>query len=341
MTCPSLPPELWSTVIFLSSSSCSSPAARRAFLLSLRLVSTSFAALAQRELFSCLYITSLGQLQQATELLNDELEACVEALDVEWADSDVPFDARRGRAKHWRKSMRRFASQARRLKKVSIRGPERSSAAFFAIDWIEGACPTLTHLFISRLSVASYPEVAHLQLPRLAVLELNDCHPYLKEQIPLFYAHFPALKSLKVDNENIQPALLETTFTSPTPPPFVPHLATLALPQSFFLRLFTPSLSASSSLPPHRLPPSLTCLHLLHLTFLGATLPPFVDFVMRYAAGVTELVVELEEGAQDEGEVWDEVGDAGWGFMLEKWKARGVEVKVVEPARTQAPPQPE
>ncbi|GAA5968718.1 hypothetical protein JCM21900_000447 [Sporobolomyces salmonicolor] len=339
MTCPSLPPELWCTIISLFASSCSTPAARRASLLSLRLVSTSFAALAQRELFSRLYITSPAQLHQATELLDDELEVRIEALDVDWGESDLQLDTRRGGAKHWRKTLRRFTVRAGRLKKVSIRGPERSFAAYFAVDWIEGVFPTLTHLSLSRLSVASYPEVAHLRLPRLTVLELRDCHPYLKEQIPLFYAHFPGLKSLTVDNENVQPALLESTFTSPAPPSFVSHLTALALPQSFFLRLFTPSLSASSSLPPHRLPPSLARLHLLHLTFLGATLPPFVDFVMRYAAGVRELVVELERQDEDEdadartgagsGSGWDEVGDAGWAFMRDKWHGRGVAVAVV------------
>jgi len=68
---------------------------------------------------------------------------------------------------------------------------------------------TLEHLSLDGISLAAYPEVADIRFPRLKSLELSFCHPYSVSQLPCFYSHFPSLKALAIDNDNIDRALID------------------------------------------------------------------------------------------------------------------------------------
>ncbi|GAA5909927.1 uncharacterized protein JCM6883_003138 [Sporobolomyces salmoneus] len=166
---------------------------------------------------------------------------------------------------------------------------------------------SLEHLTLSRLSIASYPEVSDLRFPRLRSLTLSDCSPYARSQLPSFFSHFPSLVSLEIDNENIDQSLVEAALTSIPPSPFLSSLRVLILPQAPFLQLFTPKLLAHNhrtreplALPRYTLPRSIEALTLTRVTFPETLLGPFLGFVRKYAewggGRLRRVEVELEKG---------------------------------------------
>ncbi|GAA6018565.1 hypothetical protein JCM11491_006447 [Sporobolomyces phaffii] len=303
-----VPTELCIKIVQLAADDEVHPSARTSFLASLRLVSTTFNEIAQRELFRAVVVDSPHQLSSLAAFYHGNRSghaALVEELKVVWSDDS----RKRAGAKEWRKAIRRLCALCPKLRRVTILGPRRSSGAFFCADWLDGAIHTLECLTLSRLSLASYPEVVAIRFPLVRSLSLTDCRPYALSQLPSFYSHFPDLTSLEIDNESIEPSLVEGALVLSPRPRFLSTLRSLSIPQAPFLRLFTPSRpasgssedssssssdcrepkpesasSSSSSRPRHELDaPALAELTLTHVTFPVPLWDPFRQFVERYA----------------------------------------------------------
>lgn len=97
-----------------------------------------------------------------------------------------------------------------------------------------------------------------------------------------------------------------SVFTLDPSPTFLSSLRSLTLPQTAFLRLFTPFPNHENlhQPPPHLLPACLEFLGLTQVTFPPTLLPPFVEMVLKYAEMGGSTIRRLEtEGVEGNGEI--------------------------------------
>jgi len=87
-----------------------------------------------------------------------------------------------------------------------------------------------------------------------------------------------------------------SVFTPDPSPTFLSSLRSLTLPQTAFLRLFTPFPNHENlhQPGPHLLPACLEFLSLKQVTFPPALLPPFVGMVLKYAEMGGSTIRRLE-----------------------------------------------
>lgn len=97
-----------------------------------------------------------------------------------------------------------------------------------------------------------------------------------------------------------------SVFTIDPSPSFLSCLRSLTLPQTAFLRLFTPFPNHENlhQPGPHLLPACLEFLSLKQVTFPPALLPPFVGMVLKYAEMGGSTIRRLEtQGVEGNGEI--------------------------------------
>jgi len=145
MSKPTLPVELIIRIIQLSLDDSPNPikytsACRIYYLASLRLVSRTFDRIARQELFRKILVSSHHQLASYSRFFQNggrHLACHVEELQVNWDDREEGL--KRNGGKEWRKAIKAFCTVCKRLKSVTLRGPERSAGLFFCADWLEDA----------------------------------------------------------------------------------------------------------------------------------------------------------------------------------------------------------
>ncbi|GAA5928396.1 uncharacterized protein JCM15063_003868 [Sporobolomyces koalae] len=316
MPAPFLPPELWTRIIQLAFDSTSYE--RIPTFLPWRTVNRTFERIVTENVLSTVAILDLYALEGYIEHYSrfpPEYAEQVRTLFVNWDLSIFPDrpEMRRAGGKVWRNKLRRLCSSCTRVKRVEMTGPDRRTGLFLSLDWFEPLQDSLESLVLSKLLLASYPNVSRLRFERVRSLTLIDCHPYALSQARAFFRHFPNLVSLEIDNDNCDKTLIEAALVSSDPSNrYVPSLQHLVIPQSHFLALFTPFPLVTKAeprqqedqdetlpTPSHVFPNTITSLVLTRVTFPPPLLDPLRQFVLKYAllggGQLERLEFELEQ----------------------------------------------